>query len=752
MQIEAVSIKNFRSIENAVLESCGRFNALVGRNNSGKSNVLNAMKAFFWVVDGRHLVRSKSKIGKDLDFFDGRADSPIEISVIFALERSERERLHRAIIPDDLDVPGVDLVNDQAWRLEVQMRAISGATRIAFVSKVSLNRRDDGSNVGAGDMLLLEVPEEAAREIAEHAHNRAVDSANLTALKEGLDPGDWNSLPRRVPLAGDAVGDLSRTLWRRYKLDAIRPPLLKKLDDLIGECLQEGVGAEVFKQRLDELVRTPRAEADEPSLNCKIRTLDGESELVPDFVAEILVMLSELEHTMLPEHRDPIDQDDAAKLYRLYGTRREKKALRRILETVSDVVGVDVDPCLAESTTENGSPVYELDVDEMVAQASGAGIRESLRIVLDNELEPSKVVLIEEPEIHLHPGLQKNLVRYLKNARPDCQVFISTHSPAFLDWSADTRLYLVTKNDSTNVRLLNLDPDLVCGLSELGMDVGSVAIYERIVLVQDPQDEAIIRELADSLGVNLSLGGVGFVTLNGKAGADFFCSRRTLSWFDKNRVQASFVFCRDQICGAEIAEVRDRAEPFAADVTTLKRSGMENYLLSPRAILRLVREKQEALPADERIDLPPERVLMEKIREVATEMKQAAFTGNIAKRLLKPVCPDADVFESIQGGGGAETTIEQIRKMIRELEERKGEIEKVTREEEAKLNEAWGSEPPEFIVPGRLLLKYVLQDLGVDYNSGLGDGVRLAALLDEDEIPRDMESFIREIGKSAVIR
>lgn len=752
MQIEAVSIKNFRSIEHTALESCGRFNALVGRNNSGKSNVLNAMKAFFWVVDGRHLVRSKSKTGKELDFFDRRPESPIEISVIFSLDRGERERLRRAIIPGDLDVPGVDLVNDPAWRLEVQMRVMAGAPRIAFVSKVSLNRRDDGSEGEAGDMLLLEVPEDAAREIAEHAHNRAVDSANLTALKEGLDPGDWSSLPRRVPLAGDAVGDLSRTLWRRYKLDAIRAPLLKKLDELIGECLQEGVGAEDFKQRLDAVARAPRAEADEPSLKCKIRTLDGESELVPDYVAEILVMLSEVELTVLPERRDPIDQDDAAKLYRLYGTRREKKTLRRILGTISDVLGVEVDPCLAESTTENGKPVYELDVDDMVAQASGAGIRESLRIVLDNELEPSKVVLIEEPEIHLHPGLQKNLMRYLKRARSDCQVFISTHSSGFLDWSADARLYLVTRNDSTRVRLLDLDAELVSGLSELGMDAGSVAMYERLVLVQNPQDEHIIREFADTLGVNLSLACVGFLPLHGKDGTDFFASGKTLSYFDKNRVQACFVFCRDENHAGDLAELREKAESSGAEVIALKRSGMENYLLSPGAILGLVREKQAAVPPDERTALPSERELGEKIREIAMEMKQAVFAGNLAKRLLRPVFPDAGAFESNQGAGAAEAAIEQIRKMTRELEERKGEIEKVIREEESKLKDAWNRESPEFIVPGRLLLKRIFQDLGVDYNNGLGDGARLAALVAEDEIPREMEGFIRRIGKPAVGR
>ncbi len=40
-------------------------------------------------------------------------------------------------------------------------------------------------------------------------------------------------------------------------------------------------------------------------------------------------------------------------------------------------------------------------------EANGAGIREALRIILDLELERPAFALIEEPEVHLHPGLEK---------------------------------------------------------------------------------------------------------------------------------------------------------------------------------------------------------------------------------------------------------------------------------------------------------------------------------------------------------
>jgi hypothetical protein len=45
--ISAIRVKNFRSLQQLEIEGCGDFTALAGLNNSGKSNVLRAMSAFF---------------------------------------------------------------------------------------------------------------------------------------------------------------------------------------------------------------------------------------------------------------------------------------------------------------------------------------------------------------------------------------------------------------------------------------------------------------------------------------------------------------------------------------------------------------------------------------------------------------------------------------------------------------------------------------------------------------------------------
>ncbi len=51
MKIEAVAVRNFRSLKRASLEKCSDVNVLIGKNNAGKSSILAAIEfAFEFVV------------------------------------------------------------------------------------------------------------------------------------------------------------------------------------------------------------------------------------------------------------------------------------------------------------------------------------------------------------------------------------------------------------------------------------------------------------------------------------------------------------------------------------------------------------------------------------------------------------------------------------------------------------------------------------------------------------------------------
>lgn len=65
---------------------------------------------------------------------------------------------------------------------------------------------------------------------------------------------------------------------------------------------------------------------------------------------------------------------------------------------------------------------------------------------LKNPLEGEGIVLIDEFDLHLHPYWQKNMARNLKKTFPNCQFFLTTHSPIVLSEVDRKHVYIFGKN------------------------------------------------------------------------------------------------------------------------------------------------------------------------------------------------------------------------------------------------------------------------------------------------------------------
>jgi type I restriction enzyme M protein len=73
-------------------------------------------------------------------------------------------------------------------------------------------------------------------------------------------------------------------------------------------------------------------------------------------------------------------------------------------------------------------------------------------LVAARQAQPSSMLIIEEPEVHLHPGAASVLFDALKNASQRCTVLITTHSPELLDVAQDEEI-LVCDNQQGATRI-----------------------------------------------------------------------------------------------------------------------------------------------------------------------------------------------------------------------------------------------------------------------------------------------------------
>ena len=86
MQLDRVEIRNFRSIKQATVGFQPRCRVLVGINESGKSNVLQALA----LLDSERKVQ-KTDIREPLP--GEEPDAPSYVSFVFSLDKIDRENL-----------------------------------------------------------------------------------------------------------------------------------------------------------------------------------------------------------------------------------------------------------------------------------------------------------------------------------------------------------------------------------------------------------------------------------------------------------------------------------------------------------------------------------------------------------------------------------------------------------------------------------------------------------------------------------
>jgi hypothetical protein len=146
---------------------------------------------------------------------------------------------------------------------------------------------------------------------------------------------------------------------------------------------------------------------------------------------------------------------------------------------------------------------------------------------LNFEVEPvtgeQTILLIDEPEVHLHPDAMHNIRNWLTGTLREANIsaIVATHSPAFMDYTPnEATLTGVAKTFEGKVEIYNCGTDFMTWVTEHGTALGietfdQLLLYRGFLLVEGPHDEEVLKRY---YGKQLAAQRIGIVTLWGIKG------------------------------------------------------------------------------------------------------------------------------------------------------------------------------------------------------------------------------------------
>jgi predicted ATP-dependent endonuclease of OLD family len=153
-----------------------------------------------------------------------------------------------------------------------------------------------------------------------------------------------------------------------------------------------------------------------------------------------------------------------------------------------------------EITHKKNNIILNLYGPNLPYKSFGTGIHELIIICKVLASYEKSIVCIEEPEIHLHPYLQRKFINLLIN-KTDNIYFITTHSNVFLDFNQNISIYHVTHNRSeTSVSHVNSDKKCYSILEDLGYKASDLLQANGIIWIEGPSDRIFLKRWIELLG------------------------------------------------------------------------------------------------------------------------------------------------------------------------------------------------------------------------------------------------------------
>lgn len=214
------------------------------------------------------------------------------------------------------------------------------------------------------------------------------------------------------------------------------------------------------------------------------------------------------------------------------------------------------------------------------------------------------IIVLDEPDVYMHADLQRRLMRLLKNQYN--QTIIATHSIEIISEVQPRNILIVNRRNEETIFADNY-PVLQTAISNMGsihnIHLPRLLNNKKYIFVEG-NDKDILKALYDTLfpGTAIPLDHITSVSTGGWGSWEVHKVTAKNLMSEVNDLKIYFLYDRDYHTDKQIDDRKESAKDNQINLHIWSKKEIENYLIIPTAIARLIRSKVKSIPNEQLVD------------------------------------------------------------------------------------------------------------------------------------------------------
>ncbi|MHA1285712.1 MAG: AAA family ATPase, partial [Promethearchaeota archaeon] len=504
-----IEIENLFGYKKASFQDLKNYNVLIGKNNAGKSNLFRILTALSNIFQGNELSPNI--------LFDSNINKKASLTLTFSLSNEERKSIFKILINDRYFKEVINRVQGQYHR---DSEIIEGLLKEGYYSKIQFKF----AYYHPWETFIVEeinIINNKTNEISNLLKSKIFSEKEL---KYYLLPKEYIINSRTFKYYFKQSIEMKRMQPLNYdknKLEAFFNNIIRESKDKLSGYHNPSF-SKVLEDFLESLIK-----------NDYILH-------IPDFrIFKMYDDMDKIEQTSLNPNGENLAKFILNK--KVNDSAFHSKFNKELIKFF------DINDEFSSKTEENKTYFYlkenGLKSDFRLENMGRGMLNIAHFLAFFLSIEKGKIILIEEPELHIFPGLQKKLRNKLLEFSENNQIIISTHSPLFLLENHETCSVYNVKKSGVESKVEKISNDeLIKVFNDLDLSMYDFILYDGILFVEGRTDLNVFEIICNNLfEENLKI-----IPIEGKRNLEHYASAKIIRFLDMNKFKFLFILDKDR--------------------------------------------------------------------------------------------------------------------------------------------------------------------------------------------------------------